>query len=106
MHPPGLLQPFLSTSLIGWPFRTHVNIPAMSCPYFYPQALAPDRDVPLPARMPLGLLFQGECHADSDQKRLTADDHCNFGYARGSCSHFPNGADADAVRFSVSSSRE
>jgi len=26
---------------------------------------------------------------------------CNVGYARGRCSHFPAGAEADAVRFSA-----
>lgn len=82
----------------------------MPCPYFYPQAPAPAGGDPPPARMPLGLLYEGDCHADPGNKR-TADrkmlrDHCNFGYGHGHCASFPADSEADAVRFSLSANRE
>ncbi len=49
-------------------------------------------------RAPLGGTYRGECDLaqGAEEPRL-----CNFGYARGLCSHFPEGSAADAVRFSV-----
>jgi hypothetical protein len=51
--------------------------------------------------MPLGAAFEGECEVapGAGDVRL-----CNFGYARGLCGSFPEGAAADAVRFSVAGS--
>jgi hypothetical protein len=53
-------------------------------------------------RAPLGGMFHGECErgGPGDAKL------CNFGYARGLCSHFPDGPVADAVRFSVAGSED
>ena len=75
----------------------------MACPYFVPQQKAPHPSRPLPARTPLGALYGGACDADAlhqpDADELY--DCCNVGYARGRCSHFPETAEADAVRFSL-----
>jgi hypothetical protein len=82
----------------------------MSCPFFYPQAQSPADSVSIPARIPLGLLYQGTCHADPATERTPPDgaagDSCNFGYGHGSCANFPGDAEADAVRFSLSSTGE
>ena len=60
--------------------------------------------------MPLGWLYEGDCHADPIQKtapdRKVVRDHCNFGYGRGHCAIFPEDSEADAVRFSLSATRE
>jgi hypothetical protein len=81
----------------------------MSCPYFFPVSLAADVDSP-PARVPLGRLYEGACHADpagsTAPEPAMVKDYCNFGYGAGSCSHFPDDAEADAVRFSFSAGRE
>jgi hypothetical protein len=79
----------------------------MSCPYFFPQEPLPEGSRATPARIPLGLLYEGECHADPQKTDVsTAADCCNFGYGHGRCDHFPRQADADAVRFTMSTSRE
>lgn len=54
-------------------------------------------------RLPLGRLFSGECRADGESipSLELLRDCCNFGYARGVCPHFPDSAEADAVRFSA-----
>jgi hypothetical protein len=82
----------------------------MSCPYFYPQERETEVSDLLPARIPLGLLYKGECRANpaglSVPQADTAGEHCNFGYGHGSCANFPHDAGADAVRFTLSSSRE
>jgi hypothetical protein len=81
----------------------------MSCPYFFPVSLAIDVGS-LPARVPLGQLYEGTCHADpagsAAPEPAMVKNYCNFGYGITSCSHFPEGAEADAVRFSLSAARE
>ena len=78
----------------------------MPCPFFYPLAPAPVSAGPPPARTPLGRLYDGDCHADPDCPRTadrnTLKDRCNFGYGQGHCQSFPQDAEADAVRFSLS----
>jgi hypothetical protein len=66
----------------------------MSCPFFKPLRLMEWSS----GRAPLGGTYHGECDLaqGAEEPRL-----CNFGYARGLCSHFPEGSAADAVRFSV-----
>jgi hypothetical protein len=82
----------------------------MSCPYFYPQTPAPEGSYALPARVPLGVMYRGECHADPSTVHASVTDVggdcCNFGYGHGVCGNFPPDAEADAVRFSLSRSRE
>lgn len=55
--------------------------------------------------MPLGTIFSGTCHAAAEpfvpHDQLLYEP-CNFGYGRGRCPVFPEGSDADAVRFSGS----
>jgi hypothetical protein len=65
----------------------------MACPFFRPL-----RPIEWSSgRAPLGAMFEGEC-----ERNGTAEARCcNFGYARGLCSHFPDGSAADSVRFSV-----
>ena len=77
----------------------------MPCPYFYPLAPAPEGGRPLPARTPLGGLYDGDCRAAAT-KSAADSDHCNFGYSQGHCERLPPDAEADAVRFSFSASRE
>lgn len=71
----------------------------MSCPFFYP--LTRIEDAQPPARSPLGCLHDGSCTVDgaAQPTRATVVDACNFGYGRGQCVSFPDGAVADAVRF-------
>ena len=82
----------------------------MPCPYFYPQLPAGPCGQHPPARMPLGRLYEGECHADPLQPtvpdRKVVRDCCNFGYGHGHCAIFPKDSEADAVRFSLSATRE
>ena len=79
----------------------------MSCPYFYPESPAARTGL-LPGRAPLGALFDGACHVNPLQPRIpaagTVQEFCNYGYAAGQCEEFPTGAEADAVRFSISQS--
>ena len=77
----------------------------MPCPYFYPQ-IPVSGGVRILARVPLGVLYEGDCHAAPVVRMRLAADHCNFGYGKRSCEHFPGDADADAVRFSISASRD
>lgn len=67
----------------------------MACPFFKPSR---EREWSY-GRAPLGGLFHGDCDRQSGAGEPQL---CNFGYARGSCRHFPDDAMADAVRFSVS----
>jgi len=80
----------------------------MSCPYFLPQTPVSDGSLAAPARIPLGLLYRGECHAGlpGATHAVAADDCCNFGYGHGRCGSFPRDAEADAVRFTLTASRE
>ena len=78
----------------------------MACPYFYPTTPLALGYWGKRARLPLGDLFAGVCHADPlepfdpDEDRLR--ECCNLGYARGCCPRFPDGPGPDAVRFVVS----
>ncbi len=75
--------------------RSHGNIRAMACPYFYPLAEAVvERQ---PARVPLGVLYQGRCENGGSGQH----EACNFGYGRHKCDAFPPDAEADAVRFTA-----
>lgn len=77
----------------------------MCCPYFDP--VAPRARVPTAqtAMLPLGELWDGICRANP-LDAITVDDAalgpvCNLGYARDTCSRFPPGDSADAVRFAI-----
>ena len=65
----------------------------MACPYFYP--LRKTEGERQPARVPLGVLYEGRCEIGG----AAVSDACNFGYALGRCDTFPAGAEVDAVRF-------
>ncbi|HYL74947.1 MAG TPA: hypothetical protein VEU96_12125 [Bryobacteraceae bacterium] len=77
----------------------------MACPYFYPLARVETTSWVVPPRLPLGDPFAGECRA-GDSAFQPGEDKvrqiCNLGYGRGRCDRFPDAADADAVRFQVS----
>jgi hypothetical protein len=46
-------------------------------------------------------VFAGLCSiTGAEAERSTLVEVCNFGYARGRCSSFPEDSEADAVRFS------
>lgn len=67
----------------------------MACPYFHPLSKAEvDRQ---PARVPLGVLYRGQCDVGGAADR----EICNFGYARRECEAFPPDGEADAVRFAT-----
>jgi hypothetical protein len=76
----------------------------MACPFFKPSRRLDSGGWDPAPRLPLGDAWGGECTAsgaveppdESQQRGL-----CNSGYARGRCGHFPDGGEADAVRFSV-----
>jgi hypothetical protein len=60
--------------------------------------------------MPLGDTWSGTCHAD-EASLFTPDETalselCNMGYARRTCSHFPEKQTCDAVRFLIVSDRD
>ena len=77
----------------------------MACPYF--QAVNPRRqtDTSRSAMLPLGDAWDGVCRANPDSPcepdEITLLSHCNMGYARGSCAHFPAGDGPDAARFTI-----
>jgi len=77
----------------------------MACPYFLPQRRVEGVGRAEPARAPLGAIYAGLCLADAGSSRQPDPEQlfgaCNFGYGRGVCSHFPQTASADAVRFSL-----
>ena len=81
----------------------------MACPYFYPverMALATGKSRP---PLPLGDAWSGLCMArpaaEWSPDLNTAQQLCNFGYAREKCGRVP--ADTpDAVRFSLSHDRD
>ena len=79
----------------------------MPCPFFLPcRCLDPGAWVH-PPRLPLGDPHAGACHAGPALPHEPPEAHqrelCNYGYARYRCSHFPDDAAADAVRFSIAS---
>src|SRR5579862_5843145 len=81
----------------------------MACPYFSPvERLALATGKRLPAA-PLGDTWSGVCRAAPlDEWRPdagTAQQLCNFGYARERCARVP-GDGPDAVRFSVANDRD
>ncbi len=73
----------------------------MACPFFHPTEPVAGS----PARpMPLGDVYDGECRAQPDGYRPTAEQLwtlCNLGYARHVCPRFPDTDGPDAVRFSL-----
>ncbi|HEX5228755.1 MAG TPA: hypothetical protein VFW44_13645 [Bryobacteraceae bacterium] len=78
----------------------------MACPYFYPVARFETSPWSVPPRLPLGDAFSGECRAPSaamqpDESQMR--EVCNAGPATRGCNQFPSSAEADAVRFHVSS---
>lgn len=76
----------------------------MACPYFYPLARFETTSWVVPPRLPLGDAFTGECRAAATAFQPAEDQLrqvCNLGYGRGRCEHFPEAADADAIRFHV-----
>ncbi|HLY15845.1 MAG TPA: hypothetical protein VKR61_01415 [Bryobacteraceae bacterium] len=80
----------------------------MACPYFYPverAAVATGNRTP---PMPLGDSWSGLCRAASGGEwspdANTAQQLCNFGYARERCSRVPDSG-PDAVRFSITHDR-
>jgi hypothetical protein len=77
----------------------------MACPWFNPLREADFAARPRPARAPLGTVFEGTCEAHDGAPFRPSDDLlygvCNFGYGRGRCPAFPDGSEADAVRFTA-----
>lgn len=77
----------------------------MPCPFFLPVRRLDLGAWVHPPRLPLGDPYAGLCHADSAAPFEPSEPHqrelCNCGYARFRCSHFPEDAAADAVRFSI-----
>jgi hypothetical protein len=77
----------------------------MACPYF--QAVKPrhQTDRSRSAMLPLGDAWDGVCRANPDSPcepdEITLLSHCNMGYARGCCKHFPAGDGPDAARFTI-----
>jgi len=77
----------------------------VACPYF--QAVNPrsQTDSSRSAMLPLGDAWGGVCRANPDSPRepdeFTLLSHCNMGYARGCCPHFPSADGPDAVRFTI-----
>ena len=74
----------------------------MACPYFEP--LEPLDDAGGKAAMlPLGGVWSGACRAAGGEEWRAQDAAsrlvCNFGYARGRCGRFPDGA--LAVRYAI-----
>ena len=69
----------------------------MACPYFDPGERRPGLNGSL------GDVYAGLCRRSGSQPDdQTLHDRCNLGYARGSCSHFPEAGGPDSVRFCVS----
>ena len=77
----------------------------MACPWFNPLSEADFAARPRPARAPLGTVFDGTCEAHPAAAFRPSDEllygACNFGYGRGRCPAFPDGSEADAVRFTA-----
>jgi len=75
----------------------------MACPFFKPVRRLDSGGWDPAPRLPLGDAWAGECVAGSawEPPEAMQRQSCNCGYARGRCSHFPDGAEADAVRFSM-----
>jgi hypothetical protein len=89
----------------------------LACPYFMPTQRLAGGEWPHPARLPLGVGWQGLCTATAAPTGAVPvnaaganalptpeelRDHCNLGYAH--CAHLPAVRYADAVRFSVAAS--
>jgi hypothetical protein len=76
----------------------------MACPYFYPVEHMPQATGRRTPPMPLGDAWSGICRAAAAGEWLpdpnTAQQLCNFGYAREKCARVPEDG-ADAVRFSI-----
>jgi hypothetical protein len=81
----------------------------MACPFFAPQRRLDHGAWTHRPRLPLGDPCFGFCHALSGTSFAPPEEHqrehCNRGYARGLCAHFPVAGAADAVRFSVADDR-
>ena len=81
----------------------------MACPYFYPVERLPQATGKRTPPMPLGDAWSGACRAQPETEwspdPLTAQQFCNFGYARGKCARIPV-AGPDAVRFSITHDRD
>jgi hypothetical protein len=59
--------------------------------------------------MPLGDVWSGVCRADAAPfvpDNPTVSELCNMGYARGSCSRYPQAGKVDAVRFVIAEDRD
>jgi hypothetical protein len=75
----------------------------MACPYFYP--IESRGRQAHDAMLPLGDRWTGVCHARPDLPAQPDEANlrplCNLGYARGSCTRFPDSDGPDAVRFAI-----
>jgi hypothetical protein len=80
----------------------------MACPCFYPVERIRQTGKKSPPA-PLGDVWSGICRAQPEREWLpdtaTAQQFCNFGYAREKCPRFP-GDTADAVRFTISKDQD
>jgi hypothetical protein len=75
----------------------------MPCPYFEPQRAAAHPQY-ASARLPLIEEYEGVCHAGSEPFAAPADRrfrHCNHGYSRGLCGHFPESEQRSGLRYDV-----
>ena len=75
----------------------------MCCPYFSPVEARTAAEDARHSMLPLGGFWSGTCVAEPDINTSQDLRCCNLGYARGQCSRFPKDAEADAVRFTISS---
>ena len=79
----------------------------MACPYFKPSRRLDAGGWDPAPRLSLGDAWFGGCTAGEgwEPSETAQREMCNCGYARGLCSHFPEDAAADAVRFSMAGER-
>ena len=74
----------------------------MPCPYFLPTLPRQSTTWAKPPRVPLGEIYAGVCCAGESRFEPDENALCNSGYASECCSHFPAGAECDAMRYSIS----
>jgi hypothetical protein len=76
----------------------------VACPFFLPTGAFEDSAWSTPPRLPLGDPCRGVCRAGVDlfePDAGTLRQYCNCGYGRHGCPRFPDGAFADAMRYSL-----
>jgi len=72
----------------------------MPCPFFEPLRIVASTEL-RNARLPLIEEYAGRCLNLPDAAAEACGYHCNHGYARGACEHFPAGGRNGANRYSL-----